>query len=156
MKVPENEVRKIVKQICKGLFFCHRRGISHRDLKHDNILIDKDSKQIKIIDFGYAIEVKEGELTKPECGSPNYMPPEIVRRVHYDPLAADVWSLGVIIYKLVSGKLPFNGIDNQELAKSINACQFEPIYPKKGQLNRLLESIFQKEAKLRPNIKDIL
>jgi hypothetical protein len=156
LKVPENEVRKIVKQICKGLFFCHRRGIAHRDLKHDNILIDKDSKQIKIIDFGYAIEVKEGELTKPECGSPNYMPPEIVRRVHYDPLSADVWSLGVIIYKLVSGKLPFNGIDNQELAKSINACQFEPIYPKKGQLNRLLESIFQKEAKSRPNIKDIL
>ena len=56
---------------------------------------------IKIIDFGYAIENKVGDLVKPECGSPNYMPPEIVKRVHYDPMFADVWSVGVIIYKMM-------------------------------------------------------
>ena len=93
--------------------------------------------------------MKEGEFVKPECGSPNYMPPEIVRRVFYDPLKADVWSLGVIIYKLISGKLPFNGMNNQELAKSINECKFEPISPRKGALNGLIAGIFQRDPKLR-------
>lgn len=133
-KVPEEHVKSIIRQISKGLLYCHKRGIAHRDLKHDNILIDSQMR-IKIIDFGYAIEMQPGALSRPECGSPNYMPPEIVRRQNYDPFAADIWSLGVILYKLIKGKLPFSGSTNHELAKAINSCLFEPIYPKDCTLN---------------------
>lgn len=154
-RVPENHVRHIIKQIACGMIYCHKRGISHRDLKPDNILIDKD-KNIKIIDFGYAIQVEDGTKVKSECGSPNYMAPEIIRRLNYDPKAADVWALGVVIYKLVTGGQPFSGRNDQELAKAIVSCKFEPIYPKKGSLNMLLESIFQREADKRPTLKDIM
>ncbi|KAJ1484155.1 kinase-like domain-containing protein, partial [Baffinella frigidus] len=86
--------------------YCHRSGIVHRDIKLDNLLID-EHKNIKIVDFGFSVSFKEGQLLRKACGSPSYAAPEIVSRKPYIPTAIDVWSLGVVLYAMVSGYFPF-------------------------------------------------
>ena len=83
----------------------HSRGIAHRDLKLDNILLNID--KVKIIDFGFAIQSEKETLQRTWCGTPHYMCPDIVKRVPYNPFAADIWACGVILYILYTGRLPF-------------------------------------------------
>jgi serine/threonine protein kinase len=80
-----------------------------RDLKLDNILIDQN-KNIKIIDFGFSIQSKSSAMLKLFCGTPSYMCPEIINRKPYLGPPADMWSIGVILYTMVNGVLPFKSM----------------------------------------------
>ncbi|KAJ3425285.1 hypothetical protein M0812_27720 [Anaeramoeba flamelloides] len=101
-----------------GVDYCHQLQIVHRDLKLENVLIDQEMN-IKIIDFGLSNFVEKGQLLKTYCGSPSYSCPEILSRRKYDGFKADVWSLGVILYALIVGKLPFNADNPMKLYKKI-------------------------------------
>ena len=96
----------------KGIAYCHSHGIVHRDLKPENILIDKEQDNIlKLIDFGTASKYKkESEKMKGLKGTSYYVAPEVIGG-DYDE-RCDVWSLGIIMYILLSGVPPFDGPDD--------------------------------------------
>jgi serine/threonine protein kinase len=109
----EIEVVHLFRQIIAALVYCHRLYIHHRDLKPENILLDKQSFQIKLVDFGMAaLQPLGSKLTTP-CGSPHYAAPEVIKTTSYDGAKADIWSCGVILYVMLTGSPPFNYSDEQ-------------------------------------------
>lgn len=109
----ENDARRIMTQIISAVQYLHSRKVIHRDLKPENlILVNKDFySEIKIVDFGYAYVLSEKDSSDAQnnysCGTPGYMSPEILLSQKYST-AGDIWSLGVILYIIISGTMPFN------------------------------------------------
>ena len=85
----------------------HDRKIAHRDLKPENLLLDKECKTIKIVDFGLSNIYKDGEVLSTACGSPCYAAPEMVEGKKYIGYTVDVWSSGITLYAMICGYLPF-------------------------------------------------
>lgn len=90
--------------VLKAVQYLHRKGISHRDIKLTNILVSKDLK-VKLIDFGFADN--GGKHLRAYCGTPSYMAPEIIQKKDYLGVCVDVWALGVVLYKLLTGEYAF-------------------------------------------------
>ncbi|KAH8730462.1 serine/threonine-protein kinase-like protein GIN4 [Phaeosphaeriaceae sp. PMI808] len=104
----EVHVVHILRQIIAALLYCHRINIHHRDLKPENILLDRKTMGIKLVDFGMAALQPRGKKLTTPCGSPHYAAPEIIKTTAYDGAKADVWSCGVILYVLLTGRPPFD------------------------------------------------
>jgi len=119
----ENIFRIIFKQIFEAMDYVHKLGMAHRDIKLENILIKKNY-EIKIIDFGFGMYNPENKLQKFFCGTPNYMPPEIAEKKPYVGQLADMWSLGILVYKIFCADFPFKGKDEKDLYKSIKTGKF--------------------------------
>ncbi|KAL6030824.1 hypothetical protein STEG23_022524, partial [Scotinomys teguina] len=114
-----------MKQICEGIRYMHQMYILHLDLKPENILcVNRDAKQIKIIDFGLARRYKPREKLKVNFGTPEFLAPEVV---NYDFVSfpTDMWSVGVITYMLLSGLSPFLGDNDAETLTNILACRWD-------------------------------
>uniref|UniRef100_A0A2K5V1C2 non-specific serine/threonine protein kinase n=1 Tax=Macaca fascicularis TaxID=9541 RepID=A0A2K5V1C2_MACFA len=104
----ENEARKKFWQILSAVEYCHDHHIVHRDLKTENLLLD-GNMDIKLADFGFGNFYKSGEPLSTWCGSPPYAAPEVFEGKEYEGPQLDIWSLGVVLYVLVCGSLPFDG-----------------------------------------------
>jgi BR serine/threonine kinase len=111
------------RQIVLAVEYLHSLGIVHRDLKPENILLDSCG-QIKLADFGFARWVGSA-LSNTSCGSPHYAAPEVVRGISYDGKTSDVWSLGVILFAMLAGYLPFDDDSLRNLINKIKRGNFQ-------------------------------
>lgn len=129
----EEEARSVFRQIVEALVYCHKEGISHRDIKLENIMIERTTFRTKIIDFGLC-EVRDPKCCVECVGSINYCAPEIAaRKGPYDSFLSDVFSLGVVLYALLFARFPYAPVSKNslqlELLDRINWKPGHPSYP---------------------------
>jgi len=125
VKYNEEMARDLCLKLLKAVAYCHENNIAHCDLKHKNLLLKKndDDSSVMIADFGFASQVFAPKSLTNHCGTPFFVAPEIIRRDVYDE-SADMWSMGVIIYCLLSGKMPFSGRRSLDLFRAIISGEF--------------------------------
>ncbi|XP_034024557.1 MAP/microtubule affinity-regulating kinase 4 isoform X3 [Thalassophryne amazonica] len=156
-RMKEKEARAKFRQIVSAVLYCHQKYIVHRDLKAENLLLDADSN-IKIADFGFSNEFTAGSKLDTFCGSPPYAAPELFQGKKYDGPEVDIWSLGVILYTLVSGSLPFDGQNLKELRERVLRGKYRvPFYMStdcEGILRRFLVLNPTKRCSLEQIMKD--
>ncbi|ONL93116.1 Serine/threonine-protein kinase ATG1a [Zea mays] len=121
-RLPEAVAKDLMRQLAEGLKVLRGRNIVHRDLKPQNLLLSTNGDDIvlKIGDFGFARSLVHENLAATICGSPYYMAPEIWQGKDYDA-KSDLWSVGIILFQLVTGKLPFTGSNAFQLHQNVMA-----------------------------------
>ncbi|CAM0907552.1 unnamed protein product [Alopecurus aequalis] len=122
----DDEARKYFQQLINAVDYCHSRGVYHRDLKIENLLLDT-AGNLKVSDFGLSAiseQVKADGLLHTTCGTPNYVAPEVIEDKGYDGAPADLWSCGVILFVMLAGFLPFEDDNVASLYKKISGAQF--------------------------------
>ena len=124
--LPETEACALFSQLCLAVSYIHELGIVHRDLKLENILLDGKG-QVKLSDFGFTREFEAHQALDTRCGTPLYSAPEMLDGRRYMGEAVDVWSMGVILYALVCGTLPFD--DDNEAVLYEKILHGEPVIP---------------------------
>lgn len=122
--MPEDSVKYYFGQITSAIIYCHDIKIVHRDLKPQNIIIFKSLNVVKLADFGFSKQYKTGEYLKTTCGSMPYTAPEILMGELYDPKVSDVWSLGVILFIMLTGQVPFDHVNQSEVLTSVLDCNY--------------------------------
>jgi serine/threonine protein kinase/tetratricopeptide (TPR) repeat protein len=156
--LPIDQIVSIAAQIAAGLAAAHAKGIVHRDVKPQNILVDRDGR-VKILDFGLAKLKGVSQLTKESStlGTVHYMSPEQTLGNDVDQ-RSDIWSLGVVMYEMLSGKLPFNGDYEQAVIYSIlneDPASLEELSNRAPpEFCQLVERILSKEPEARPGSCD--
>ncbi|KAH6820177.1 Protein kinase superfamily protein [Perilla frutescens var. hirtella] len=128
--IPEATAKYFMQQLAEGLKVLRENNLIHRDLKPQNLLLSSngDNSILKIADFGFARSLQPRGLAETLCGSPLYMAPEIMQLQRYDA-KADLWSVGTILFQLVTGKTPFTGSNQIQLLQNIikaTELQFPP------------------------------
>ncbi|XP_068204278.1 serine/threonine-protein kinase SIK3 homolog [Palaemon carinicauda] len=154
-KMKEGEARHKFLQIVAALRYCHKRHVVHRDLKAENLLLDKD-QNIKIADFGFSNFYTPGILLSTWCGSPPYAAPELFEGKEYDGPKVDIWSLGVILYVLVCGYLPFDASTLQNLRALVVSGKFRVPFFMTSDCEDLIRKMLQVDPEKRVSIERIL
>lgn len=119
-RVPEHTAKNLVKSILLAVNYCHQNGVVHRDLKPDNIMFH--GGEVKIIDFGFAERVQEGQFLEDAVGTPRYIAPEVLDKKYTSK--CDLWSIGVITYNILAGYRPFEAKNRKALFASIRSGQY--------------------------------
>lgn len=155
--VEEPEACRFFHQIVDGLDELHKNDITHRDLKPENLLLKKtpDGYMIKIVDFGLSNTHEGGRMLSTACGSPCYAPPEMIAGKKYDGPKADIWSLGVTLFALVCGYLPFEDGNTSLLYKKILAGDYKPPKWISNDVKDLISKILETDPKKRYTLADI-
>ena len=155
--IEQHRAIKLFLQIVKGISYCQNKNINHRDIKLENILVIKDDI-VKIIDFGFSVKGSKETYQKLFCGTPSYMPPEIVNKEKYIAQYSDIWSLGVLLYTMLYGRFPFKAKEDEKLFELINKADVkfpENIFVSEN-IKNLIKKIFNVEPKLRPSPDEII
>lgn len=162
--ISEDQARIWFRQSAQALEYIHSFGIAHRDLKSENILLDK-CQTAKLTDFGFSricFDLYTGKrlMSETYCGSTAYVAPEILQGIPYNPMISDVWSLGVVLYVMVNNTLPF---DDSDVAKMIQrqisrSWKFSSKVTDvlSQELKDLIQVMLEPNADKRPNMKQIL
>jgi serine/threonine protein kinase len=116
----EAQSRFVIREIFDALDYCHQQGIAHRDLKPENLLLSATG-HVKLSDFGLSKYVGSSGL----CGTPCYASPECLSGEQYNAMASDIWSVGVILYALVSGRLPWTTTNQTKLFAQVRRGEYE-------------------------------
>lgn len=135
----ENETRIIAKQVMSSIEYMHDMDVAHRDIKPENVLID-DEMHVKMIDFGFSRTGATGQAFSTPCGSPIYAAPEVLSGKPYNGKCADMWSFGVLIFQLLSGRVPWVGRNQTKVYEQI----MDGNYSIPDNFSRLATDIIQK------------
>lgn len=152
-KLTVNEAVDLTMQVCEGLYEAHSAGVVHRDIKPGNIIIDKKGKP-RLLDFGLATVSGEEKLTKTgsTLGTVGYMSPEQVEGKKVDH-RSDLFSVGVILYEMITGRRPFAGDNDAAVVKAISSSTPEPIARFKsgvtGELQSIIDKALSKDVSIR-------
>lgn len=156
-RLTEDTAAHMFSQVCHAVEYCHSHSIAHRDIKPDNILLREEGK-VKLCDFGCSKVMRPKESFSDEIGTPAFMAPEIFRKEQYHGAPADVWSLGVLLYVMVTGMFPFISTKVDEIPSLVVKGEFT--FPKSVQLSdqirKLIKSCLTQDINLRPSISQIL
>ena len=147
--------KKIFKQIFDAMNYLHSNYMAHRDIKLENILMTKEY-EIKIIDFGFGMLNPENKTQHFFCGTPNYIPPEIVDKRGYIGQKADLWSLGVLVYKIYCADFPFKGRNEKELYKAIKRSDYYIIDYVPNNVKKVIKGLIEYDPNKRLTCKEIL
>ncbi|KAI9818221.1 MAG: hypothetical protein M1827_000846 [Pycnora praestabilis] len=154
--LPPEKVQKVFAQLVGAVSYVHNLSCVHRDLKLENILLDK-SGNVKLCDFGFTREYEgKASYLQTFCGTVCYSAPEMLKGEKYAGEKVDVWSLGVILYALLTGELPFD--EDDDTATKIKILGNDPRYPDHLPANAkaLTIMLLSKRPLLRPSLPDIL
>ncbi|CAH2295946.1 testis-specific serine threonine- kinase 6 [Pelobates cultripes] len=151
-----SEAQRIFSQIASALQYLHENNIVHRDLKCENVLLTHD-QSVKLSDFGFGKHsVNPMELCNTYCGSAAYAPPEVLLGIPYNPRKYDIWSLGVVLYIMVTGKMPF---DDSNISKLPEIQQKGVEYPNFITINEkcwsLIKNLLNFSPSDRPDISTV-
>jgi serine/threonine protein kinase len=147
--------RLIFRDILRGLDYLHKRNISHRDIKPENILLD-DSGRAKIADFGLSHYIESDHLLETSCGTIGYIAPELLRRESYDGRKADIWSSGILLYAMCSGKLPWSSTNDVDMSAEIARGDFKLPPEASSGIAHLLTWMLKADPAERPTAEELL
>jgi serine/threonine protein kinase len=154
--MPVEKVQKIFAQLVGAVAYVHSKSCVHRDLKLENILLDKN-ENVKLCDFGFTREYEgKASYLQTFCGTVCYSAPEMLKGEKYAGEKVDVWSLGIILYALLAGELPFDE-DNDQVTKArilAEEPKFNERFP--ADAKSLISQLLSKRPLLRPTLSDIL
>lgn len=119
-KLKLKQVKHLMFQLASALAYIHSKGIMHRDLKLENLLLD-EGNWLKLCDFGWCTD--QGSMRKTFCGTYEYMAPELVLNMHYSN-KVDIWALGILTYELLHGYSPFKGYGSKAILRNIKKGVF--------------------------------
>ena len=156
IKLTEDEARVYLKEILLGLKFVHQNKVGHRDLKPENIMIDAEG-HAKISDFGLSKFITgKSNLTSTACGSPCYTSPEVISDAPYDPIKSDMWSVGVILYAMVTGQLPWTKRNKIQLFQQIRSADYFIPTTLSMPLQSLIKNLMNKNPDDRYTVEEAL
>ncbi|XP_046492633.1 maternal embryonic leucine zipper kinase [Neodiprion pinetum] len=155
-RLTETESRKFFRQIVSAVAYLHSLGYAHRDLKPENVLLDKQ-QNLKLIDFGLCAKPKGGMQAHlyTSCGSPTYAAPELVLGAKYLGSEVDIWSMGVLLYALLCGFLPFDDSSIENLYRKILSGKYDEPSWLSCSSKRLIRSMLQTDPKKRITIQEL-
>ena len=157
---PMNEAyaKLIVGQVASALGYCHANGVSHRDVKLQNILFaDKEYMAVKLSDFGMSsMDVSDKSILATACGTPYYAAPEVTTGKGYKAFPVDVWSLGICLYALTVGKFPFEGPNVRAVLQAARTGRYPPPPNASPALVSLLQGMLNTDPSARLSISDVL
>ncbi|XP_051050507.1 sperm motility kinase X-like [Phodopus roborovskii] len=151
----EEETQRIFTQMVFAVNYCHENSIAHRDIKPDNILLDGKGS-VKLCDFGLAIKVTSGQRFKGFCGTLEYCAPEIFTGVEYDAQANDIWSMGVVLYTMVTGRFPFEAKTYSQMKEKMLHPEYSIPSMLSQSIVNLIVQLFTVDPEQRPKICDIM
>ncbi|OBZ78190.1 Serine/threonine-protein kinase MARK2 [Grifola frondosa] len=154
-RLSEDEARVLFGQLCLAVAYVHEKGIVHRDLKLENVLLDERCR-VKLGDFGFTREFERGSLLETFCGTTGYASPEMLLAKKYLGPEVDVWSLGVILYTLLTGTLPFDDDDESIMKDKVIKGEYEDPEWLSQESRDLLRDILQTDPTKRLTIAQIL
>lgn len=150
----ETTAKRLFHQVLQGVGYLHDKRIMHRDLKLENLLLDKNGV-VKIIDFGFAVVLPPAQKLKIFCGTPSYIAPEIIQG-HMYSFPGDVWALGVLLHVLLSGRFPFKASSQRELYRRILRCACQVPDSFSSEAKALVEACLQKDQAPRPTVEAMM
>lgn len=154
-RLDETEAKFIFGQLCLAVAYLHNKGIVHRDLKLENVLLDERCR-VKLGDFGFTREFEKNTFMETFCGTTGYASPEMLQCKKYTGPEVDIWSLGVILYCLLTGMLPFDDDDESVMRDKIIQGDFEDPTWLSTESRDLIKNLLQKDSTQRLTLPQIL
>ncbi|CAF0988398.1 unnamed protein product [Rotaria sp. Silwood1] len=152
----ESLARRYFRQICRALKYCHEMYVCHRDLKPENLVFFEKQGVVKLTDFGFSNLFSPGKKLLTSCGSLAYSAPEILLGDPYDAPAVDIWSLGVILFMLVTGHAPFQEANDSETVMMILDCSYKVPPNISLECQNLIHRMIVREPEKRATLDEVM